>query len=141
VDSVTLTLVLKRQTGSPAHDTVIYVEYRGFTGGNILDSLNWVRNNPVSTSWWEVRPDMNNYYNIDAINPGPPLQTCRNITLSGVVWHVEDVGTDIWVETLEVFPCPGTPTMTQWGIIILVGLIVASGVFVMLRRRKTAVPA
>jgi hypothetical protein len=33
-----------------------------------------------------------------------------------------------------------TPTLTQWGLIILVGLIVASGVFIMLRRRR-AVPA
>jgi hypothetical protein len=32
------------------------------------------------------------------------------------------------------------PTTTQWGVIVLVGLIVASGVFIGLRRRK-AVPA
>jgi len=34
-----------------------------------------------------------------------------------------------------------TPTMTQWGIIILVALIVASGTFILLRRRKAAVHA
>jgi hypothetical protein len=33
------------------------------------------------------------------------------------------------------------PTTTQWGVYILMGLIVASGVFIMLRRRKAAVPA
>lgn len=33
------------------------------------------------------------------------------------------------------------PTTTQWGMIILAGLIVASGVFIMLRRRKAEVPA
>jgi hypothetical protein len=35
---------------------------------------------------------------------------------------------------------PKNPTLTQWGIIILIGLMLASGVFIMLRRRK-AVPA
>jgi hypothetical protein len=34
-----------------------------------------------------------------------------------------------------------TPATTQWGIIILVVLIVSSGVFIMLRRRKAALPA
>jgi hypothetical protein len=34
-----------------------------------------------------------------------------------------------------------TPTMTYWGMIILVILIVGSGIFVMLKRRKVAVPA
>jgi hypothetical protein len=34
-----------------------------------------------------------------------------------------------------------TPTLTGWGIIILVALIAASTVFIVLRRRKAAVPA
>jgi hypothetical protein len=33
------------------------------------------------------------------------------------------------------------PSLTQWGIIILVVLMVASGIFIMVRRRKAAVPA
>lgn len=41
--------------------------------------------------------------------------------------------------------CPlrgsNVPTTTQWGVCILVGLIVTSGVFIMLRRKKAAVPA
>jgi len=35
----------------------------------------------------------------------------------------------------------GTPTLTEWGLVILVALIVASAVFIMLRRRKVAVLA
>jgi hypothetical protein len=34
-----------------------------------------------------------------------------------------------------------TPTLTQWGIITLVVLLIGSAVFIMLRRRKAAVPA
>jgi hypothetical protein len=33
------------------------------------------------------------------------------------------------------------PTMTQWGIVILVALIMGSAVFIMVRRRRAAVPA
>jgi hypothetical protein len=37
---------------------------------------------------------------------------------------------------------PGdVPTMTQWGVIILVALLISSAVFIGLRRRKAAVPA
>ena len=44
-------------------------------------------------------------------------------------------------DTLRVIvTCHQTPSLTQWGLIILVGLIVASTVFIMLRRRKAAVP-
>jgi hypothetical protein len=35
----------------------------------------------------------------------------------------------------------GCPTMTEWGIVSLVGLIVASAIYIMLRRRKAAVTA
>jgi hypothetical protein len=53
----------------------------------------------------------------------------------------DTVNCDNLVLTLDA---PGeaqfVPTTTQWGVIILIGLIVASGVFIMLRRRK-AVPA
>jgi hypothetical protein len=37
--------------------------------------------------------------------------------------------------------CRGVPTLTQWGIIALVILILGSAVFVMVRRKKSAVPA
>lgn len=35
----------------------------------------------------------------------------------------------------------GIPTMTGWGVIILTGLLICSAVLIMLRRRKSAVPA
>jgi hypothetical protein len=130
VEEVTLTLKLARTI--PPFDTM-YVEY---TGG--YDSLEYPIMNPVSTWWHEIWPVYCPYFHLDAIDPGPPLQTCRNITLGGIVWHVEDVAIDILVLS---GPVPRTPTMTQWGVIVLVALIVGSAVFIMLRRRRATVPA
>ena len=47
------------------------------------------------------------------------------------------------VDAIEAYPTwyQQTPTLTQWGLIILVALLIASGVFIMLRRRKAAIPA
>ncbi len=48
------------------------------------------------------------------------------------------------VDAIEAYPYnypTQTPTLTQWGLIILVGLLIASTVFIVLRRRKAAVPA
>jgi hypothetical protein len=36
---------------------------------------------------------------------------------------------------------PAVPTLTQWGIIALIALVLGSAVFLMLRRKKAAVPA
>jgi hypothetical protein len=48
----------------------------------------------------------------------------------------------VYTDTLRVIvTCHQTPTLTEWGLIILVALLIGSGVFVMLRRRKAAVPA
>jgi hypothetical protein len=48
------------------------------------------------------------------------------------------------VDAIEAYPQqprPQTPALTEWGLIILVALLILSTVFVMLRRRKVAVPA
>jgi hypothetical protein len=47
------------------------------------------------------------------------------------------------VDAIEAYPGlqRETPTLTQWGLIILVVLIVASAIFIMVRRRKVTVPA
>jgi hypothetical protein len=48
------------------------------------------------------------------------------------------------VDAIEAYPQqprPQTPALTEWGMIILVALLIASTIFVMLRRRKAAVPA
>ncbi len=44
------------------------------------------------------------------------------------------------IEAYPTFPPPTVPTLTGWGLIILVVLLVFSTVFVILRRRKAAVP-
>jgi hypothetical protein len=48
------------------------------------------------------------------------------------------------VDAIEAYPrSPDsqTPTLTEWGLIILVALLIASTAFILLRRRKSAVPA
>jgi hypothetical protein len=48
----------------------------------------------------------------------------------------------VWVKTFGSANLgPAVPTLTQWGAIILVALLIASAVFIMLRRRKATVPA
>jgi len=136
VKHVTLTLILDNDSTHIKKD----VE---FTGGASPDSISRAINTPVCTWWFEVWPDTlwNLYYHIDEIQPGPPLQTSRHIRSGSTWYHVEDVAIDITAERVSTkFPCPGTPTLTQWGLIILVVLLIGSAVFIMLRRRK-AVPA
>lgn len=51
-------------------------------------------------------------------------------------------GGGIYSDTLKVVvECRQTPTLTEWGLAILIALLIGSTVFVMLRRRKAAVPA
>jgi hypothetical protein len=45
------------------------------------------------------------------------------------------------IEADRIPPGLGVPTLTQWGLVILVSLLITSAVFVMLKRRKAAVPA
>jgi hypothetical protein len=47
------------------------------------------------------------------------------------------------VDAIEAYPYdfPMTPTLTEWGLVILVVLLIASTVFVLLKRRKAATPA
>lgn len=50
------------------------------------------------------------------------------------------------VDAIEAYPYlssipPGTPTLTEWGLIVLVALLIASTVFVILKRRKAVVRA
>ncbi len=130
VEDVTITLKLSNVS---APTETMYVE---FSGG--ADSLDYPIPNPVSTWWHEVWPVWCEWWHIDAIDGGPPLQTCKIITINGQDWHVEDVATDLLVQSI---PDPTVPTMTQWGVIILVVLIVGSAVFIMVRRRRVPVPA
>ncbi|KPL02689.1 MAG: hypothetical protein AMJ73_08405 [candidate division Zixibacteria bacterium SM1_73] len=71
-----------------------------------------------------------------------PLGDVRSNTYILFRFHAEQAEgalpvTEIW----QIQVPPQGPTLTQWGLLILVILIVSSGVFIMGRRRKAAVPA
>ena len=82
----------------------------------------------------------------------PPADTCRNCFVpieeiwDNLVWddcpcptswwHVEDVAVDIMLFST---PDPAVPTLTQWGAIVLVALLISSAIFIMLRKRRRAV--
>jgi hypothetical protein len=110
-----------------------------FSGSAFPDSFYYVRQNPVSTWWHEEEPNYCNWWHIASWidNGNGVLDSCDIIDFV-TYWHVEDVAIDI--EVLSI-PDPTVPTMTQWGLIILVLLLIASAVFVGLKRRKVAVPA
>jgi hypothetical protein len=110
-----------------------------FSGSAFPDSFYYVRQNPVSTWWHEEEPDYCNWWHIASWidNGNGVLDSCDIIDFV-TYWHVEDVAIDI--EVLSI-PDPTVPTMTQWGLIVLVLLLIASAVFIGLKRRKAAVPA
>lgn len=69
--------------------------------------------------------------------------TISNATDLGIIRCGQILGDeidDVW--SGRSFMVDGdVPTINQWGVIVLVGLVIASGVFIMLRRRKATVPA
>ena len=76
------------------------------------------------------------------IPPGQPVKLWNTAFNVAAAFGVD---TDE-VDAIEAFrggswPPAQTPTLTQWGLIILVALLVVSTVLVILRRRKAAVPA
>jgi len=127
VEEVTLTLILD----SPV-DTM-YVE---FSGG--IDSLYEAINSDDCTWWHEIYPTYCEWWHIDDVVEDPPLECCKNIIVNGEPYHIMDMAIDIKVQSI---PDPTVPTLTQWGIVILVLLILGSAIFIMLRRRKVPVPA
>jgi len=137
VEEVTITIVLESY---PDPFDTMYLE---FTGG--YDSLDYPIPNPISTWWHEIWPEFCPYFHLTSwIDNGDGyLSTCDQIDITdeGEVvtdWHVIDVATDILVQSI---PDPTVPTLTQWGVIILVALIIASAIFIMIRRRRVPVPA
>jgi hypothetical protein len=129
VEEVTLTLILDRV--ADPFDTM-YVE---FSGG--VDSIDYAIANPVSTWWHEVWPEWCVWWHIDVATT-PPLACCTIIEVNGIEYHITDMAIDILVQSI---PDPTVPTLTQWGVVILVLLILGSAIFIMLRRRKVPVPA
>jgi hypothetical protein len=138
VDAVTLTLKLKRQ--NPPQDTC-FAHYLGNTLG-----VRYHAHDPANQSWQFAWPPLylvgsDSSAHIDSATRDPAhtiptdtLRTCMYVHFqTDGWWHVEDIGTDIMVHTVGQ---PPVPTMTEWGVIILVALILASGAFIILRRKK-----
>ncbi|MCK4404206.1 MAG: hypothetical protein KAW02_03870 [candidate division Zixibacteria bacterium] len=141
VEEVTKTLKLSRVEFP---DDTMYVEY---TGGydSLMNPETDPDYHPVSTWWHEIVPEFCTFYHLTnwVDNGDGELSFCDQIDLTDTLdqvtsWHVEDVATDILVQSI---PDPTVPTMTQWGVIILVVLILASAIFIMVRRRRATVPA
>ena len=147
VEEVTITLVLEIE---PTHDSIIYVEFeKGFTdvGPAFVEEAIYPPD-IVCDTLHEIWPEYCTRYHLsswdDSGEPFGQLSTCDIIDITDLettevtYWHVIDVAIDI--EVLSI-PDPKVPTMTQWGVIILAVLLVSSAVFIMLRRKKAAVPA
>lgn len=147
VDEVTITLIL---TLEPDHNDTMYVEFeKGWTyfeGPEFVDSAILL---PVECdTLHEIRPQFCERYHlsswVDSGEPFTQLSYCDTIDITHLGteevtwWHVEDVAIDILVQSI---PDPTIPTLTQWGVIILAVLIVASAVFIMIRRKRATVPA
>lgn len=119
-----------------------------FSGGIDPDSLDRALHEPVCTWWYELYPQYGNWWHIGGwLDDGLPygvlsdrdyVLTSRVSKLYLQAWNIEDVAIDIAVLS---GPYPQTPTMTQWGMIVLVALIIASAVYILLRRRRGTVPA
>ena len=96
---------------------------------------------PVCTIWHEEEPEYCNWWHITdwTDNGSDELDSCDIIVITPVeVWHVEDIATDIWVVHQDP-PGYGIPTMTEWGLVILVALLLASAVFIYVRRKRIMV--
>jgi hypothetical protein len=136
VQEVTLTLFVTK-VGSPSDS--MFLE---FTGGTNHDSLARAIDTARCTWWHEIYPIYSPYFHIDSIYTAP-LSTGDTIKFNdGTRWQVVEWAIDFTIDAHGYVECPPyTPTMTQWGIIILVVLLIASAVFVGFKRRKAAVPA
>jgi hypothetical protein len=110
-----------------------------FSGSAFPDSFYYVRHNPVSTWWHEEEPDYCNWWHISSwLDNGNGYLDSGDYIDFVTYWHVEDVAIDIAVLS---GPYPQTPTMTQWGMIVLVVLIIVSAVYIWLRRRRVTMAA
>ena len=139
IEWVTVTLKLRSQT---IPEDTMFVE---LSGG--INSFFMPETNPVCTWWHEVWHQESKWWHIDdwVDNGDGILSICDTITITHpgeppetLVVHVEDIATDIWVIYQDP-PGYGIPTMTEWGLVILVVLLLASAVFIFPRRKKVMV--
>lgn len=139
VDTVTITLVVDDGAGY-----VAYLEFRNPPDPDNLVELITEPAMPVWNPLHEIWPTYCSEYTITGFtdNSAPAngiIDTGDQIQTNGDTWWtVVDVAVDIEVFSI---PDPQVPTMTQWGIIVLVALIIASAIFIMVRRRKATVAA
>jgi hypothetical protein len=129
---VTITQVLR----DTSNNDTMYVE---FTGGIQADSMARAINNPVCTWWRQFWGDYGTYYHIDEISPSAPLAPGKYVRLGTEWWFVEDVALDIEVERRN--PDAPVPTTSEWGLIILVALLIVSAIFIWVRKRKVVLSA
>ena len=144
VDDVTITLYLKSEAFP---DSFMYVEFvNGYAdvGPAFVEEAIYP---PVECdTLHEIWPKFCERYHLHSWedNGNGYLDSCdvidlvHEVTQDTTWWHVEDVAIDILVFSVAD---PTIPTMTQWGVIILVALIIASAIFIMLRRRKATIAA
>jgi hypothetical protein len=133
-------LAVEPRDGNPADTMVLTYEESIFPDEFIpLDSLLL---DPRSTVWHEKYPNLCTLWHIgswDDTNESGELDSCDIIDMAKLraveFWHVRDVGIDILVFSI---PSPDVPTLTQWGVIVLVALLISSAIFIMLRKRRRA---
>lgn len=63
-----------------------------------------------------------------------------NRTITSASWTANDTIT-VLGNALDGETICSVPSLTQWGIIILVALMISSAIFILLKRRKATVPA
>jgi hypothetical protein len=146
IDGITKTIFVRKK---PDFVDSLYMEYIGTHGpappkGMTQDTL---ITDPVGTWWHEIWPNFCQVYRCDSWddNGNGYLDPSDQIDLTRIIppganedYHVERVATDIILKKRSPFP---TPSMTEWGLIVLFVLLISSGVFIALRRRKRAIPA
>lgn len=131
----TLELILETLEAGVVENRILH-----FSGGLDPDSVNRALMEPVCTWWHEEHPDTCKWWHIASWhdNGNATLDYCDTLDFK-TWWHVEDVAIDIEVHSID--PPDMIPSMTSWGLIILAALLVASAVFVYLRRKKVMVSA
>jgi hypothetical protein len=141
VDAITVTLEL---------NPTKYIDYTGpgqFPPKGFADSTIY---QPLGTRWFEPYPNWNYVWAVqrwvdNAIGtPDGYLSVCDTLDLKRIwpqpsvveTYHVAAIRTDLVLKRAATWPIP---TATQWGLIILVTLLVASAAYIMLRRKKAVV--
>jgi len=133
-------------------------KFPGFAVASLAgpDSVNIVKANPVNR-WWRQfwGPNCGNIYNSyqwsdslpSGLSAGDTLRLKQTYpSVYNLKAHVDSLKGSQGVDSLRVYLTlleqnPSIPTITQWGFIVLVVLLITSAIFILLKRRKATVPA